>query len=108
MRPQQHIPSAQRQVAIDQAEQHQTHAVTDVDADPDFPHRGFAGDARRNLLHGHLVDWEYNAVEGPPTECHLRTTRPVGEWFWQSSRLSDPEREEAQEHANTSSLVLYA
>ena len=41
-------------VAIDQAEHHQTHAVTDVDADPDLPHGGFAGDARRNLLHGRL------------------------------------------------------
>jgi hypothetical protein len=50
---------------------------------------------------GHLVDWEYNAVEGLATECHLRTPRPAGEWFWQSSRLSDAEREEAQERANT-------
>src|SRR6516225_4914218 len=31
MRPQQHFPSAHGQVAMDQAEQHQPHAVTDVE-----------------------------------------------------------------------------
>src|SRR5882762_750049 len=74
------------QITVNQAEEHQRNAVTDVEPDPGFPDRHLSGDTRRNLLHrrlqlpfggAELVGEERIGQMHPPEEQDDRSRCPI-------------------------------